>query len=101
MNGPASARWPFRPGANRPRARAMAAARPERAAPNPDQRLARHAARVRSRRALLASVGKALLLTLLAALAAAPLAVGLGNQSRASGGLPRAASGEVRQQLPR
>jgi predicted phosphodiesterase len=36
--------------------------------------LARHAARVRSRRALLAGLGKALLLTLLAALAAAPLA---------------------------
>ena len=37
--------------------------------------LARHAARVRSRRALLTGVVKALLLTLLAALAAAPLAV--------------------------
>jgi hypothetical protein len=37
--------------------------------------LARHAARVRSRRALLVSLGKALLLTLLAALAAAPFAV--------------------------
>ena len=37
--------------------------------------LARHAARVRSRRALLTGVVKALLLTLLAAVAAAPLAV--------------------------
>jgi predicted phosphodiesterase len=36
--------------------------------------LARHAARVRSRRALLTDLGKALALTLLAALAAAPLA---------------------------
>src|SRR5215216_6531053 len=37
--------------------------------------LARHAARVRSRRALVTDLGKALALTLLAALAAAPLAV--------------------------
>ena len=40
--------------------------------------LARHAARVRSRRALLTSVVKALVLTLLAAVAAAPLAVAWG-----------------------
>jgi predicted phosphodiesterase len=76
MNDPASGRWPFRPGANRPRA-----PRNGRGPADSGQRrtltsaLARHAARVRSNRAMLASVGKALLLTLLAALAAAPLAV--------------------------
>ncbi|HZL74023.1 MAG TPA: metallophosphoesterase [Propionibacteriaceae bacterium] len=76
MNDPASGRWPFRPGADRPRA-----PRNGRGPAESGQRrtltsaLARHAVRVRSNRALLASVGKALLLTLLAALAAAPLAV--------------------------
>jgi predicted phosphodiesterase len=76
MNGPASARWPFRPGANRPRA-----ARKGRGRAESGQRrtlgsvFARHAARARSRRALLLSAGKALLLTLLAAVAAAPLAL--------------------------
>jgi hypothetical protein len=74
MNGPVSARWPFRPDAKRPRA----------ARNGPAERgqrrtlasvLARHAARVRSRRALLSGVVKALLLTLLAAAAAAPLAL--------------------------
>jgi predicted phosphodiesterase len=76
MNDPASGRWPFRPGANRPRA-----PRNGRGPADSGQRrtltsaLARHAARVRSNRAMLGSVGKALLLTLLAALAAAPLAV--------------------------
>jgi predicted phosphodiesterase len=76
MNGPASARWPFRPGANRPRTPRKGRGPAE----NGQRRtlmsvLARHAARVRSRRALLVSLGKALLLTLLAALAAAPFAV--------------------------
>ncbi len=76
MNGPASARRPFRPGANRPRA-----PRKGRGPAESGQRrtlrsvLARQAARVRSRRALLSSAGKALLLTLLAAVAAAPLAL--------------------------
>jgi predicted phosphodiesterase len=75
MNGPASGRWPFRPGANRPRA-----PRDGRGPAESGQRqtltsaLARQAARTRSKRTLLASVGKALLLTLLAALAAAPFA---------------------------
>jgi predicted phosphodiesterase len=75
MNDPASGRWAFRPGANRPRA-----SRNGRGPAEDGQRrtltsaIARHAARVRSSRTLLASVGKALLLTLLAALAAAPLA---------------------------
>src|SRR5215218_791952 len=50
MNGPVSDRRPFR------------------------RVLARHAARVRSRRALLTDLGRALLLTLLATLAAVPLA---------------------------
>jgi predicted phosphodiesterase len=73
MNGPASARRPFRPGANRPRA-------PRGPAESGQRRtlrsvLARHAARVRSRRALLSSAGKALLVTVLAAVAAAPLAL--------------------------
>ena len=76
MNDPASGRWPFRPGANRPRAprngRGPAVSGQRRTLTSA---LARHAARVRSNRALLASVGKALLLTLLAALAAAPFAV--------------------------
>jgi predicted phosphodiesterase len=76
MNGPASARWPFRPDANRPRA-----ARNGRGPAASGQRrtlrsvLARRAARVRTRRALLLNVVKALLLALLAALAAAPLAL--------------------------
>jgi hypothetical protein len=76
MNGPASARWPFRADANRPRA-----ARNGRGPAGSGQRrtltsvLARHAAQVRSRRTLLISVAKALLLTLLAAAAAAPLAL--------------------------
>jgi len=76
MNGPASARRPFRPGANRPRA-----PRKGRGPAESGQRrtlwsvLARQAARVRSHRALLSSAGKALLLTLLAAVAAAPLAL--------------------------
>ena len=81
MNGPASTRWPFRPGANRPRAPRNARFWRGRGPAESGQRrtlasvLARHAGRVRSRRALLLDVGKALLLTLLAALAAAPLAV--------------------------
>jgi len=76
MNDPTPVRWSFRPGANRPSAR-----RNGRGAAESGRRrtltsvLARHAARVRSRRALLVDVGKALLLTLLAALAAAPFAV--------------------------
>jgi predicted phosphodiesterase len=76
MNDPASGRWPFRPGANRPRAprngRGPAVGGQRRTLTSA---LARHTARVRSNRTLLASVGKALLLTLLAALAAAPFAV--------------------------
>ena len=79
MNGPASSRWSFRPGANRPRA-----PRDGRGPAESGRRLtltsvlALHAARVRSRRELLVDVGKAVLLTLLAALAAAPLAVAWG-----------------------
>jgi predicted phosphodiesterase len=76
MNGPTSSRWSFRPGANRPRVP------PHGRGPAESGRrrtltsvLARHAARVRSRRALLVDIGKALLLTLLATLAAAPFAV--------------------------
>jgi predicted phosphodiesterase len=76
MNDPASGRWAFRPGANRPSAphngRGPAENGQHR---NLTSAIARHAARVRSNRTLLASVGKALLFTLLAALAAAPLAV--------------------------
>jgi len=81
MNGPASSRWPFRPGANRPKAPRNLVHEGGRGAAGSGRRrtltsvLARHAARVRSRRALLVDLGKALLLTLLAALAAAPLAV--------------------------
>jgi predicted phosphodiesterase len=81
MNGPASSRWSFRPGGNRPRAPRNFAHEGGRGPAESGRRrtlrsvLARHAARVRSRRALLADVGKALLLTLLAALAAAPFAV--------------------------
>src|SRR4029453_5138022 len=76
MNAPASGRWAFRPGTKRPRA-----PRDGRGPAENGQRrtltsgIARHAALVRSNRTLLASVGKALLFTLLAALAAAPLAV--------------------------
>ena len=76
MNGPASVRWPFRPGDKRPRA-----PRSGRGPAESGRRrtlssvLAQHAGRVRSRRALLVDVMKALLLTLLAALAVAPLAV--------------------------
>jgi predicted phosphodiesterase len=76
MNDPASGRWAFRSGAYRPRAprngRGPAEDGPRRTLTSA---IARHAARVRSNRTLLASVGKALLFTLLAALAAAPLAV--------------------------
>jgi predicted phosphodiesterase len=76
MNGPASARWPFRPDAKRPRAalngRGPAESGQRRTLTSA---LARHAARVRSRRALLLGVVNALLLTLLAAVAAAPLAL--------------------------
>jgi len=81
MNGPASRRWAFRPGANRPRAprdfvhvggRSPAERGQRRTLPSA---LARQAVLVRSRRALLADLTKAFLLTLLAALAAAPLAV--------------------------
>jgi predicted phosphodiesterase len=76
MNDPASGRWAFRPGANRPGAprkgRGPAENRQRRSLTGA---IARQAARVRSKRTLLASVGKALLFTLLAALAAAPLAV--------------------------
>jgi predicted phosphodiesterase len=80
MNGPARARWPFRPGGNRPRAPRDFVQEGGRGPAESGQRrtltsvLARHAARVRSPRALLVDVGKAMLLTLLAALAAAPLA---------------------------
>ena len=80
MNDPASGRWPFRPGDNRPRAPRDARSWRGGGPAEGGQRrtlssvLARHAARVRSRRALLWDVGKAMLLTLLAALAAAPLA---------------------------
>ena len=58
MNGPASPRGPAASGQRRTLGSVVA----------------RHTARVRSRSALLKSLGKALLLTLLAALAAAPLA---------------------------
>src|SRR5829696_2841662 len=82
MNDPASGRWPFRrPGGNRPRTPRNARSWRGRGPAESGQRrtlgsvLARHAARVRSRRALLLSAGKALLLTLLAAVAAAPLAL--------------------------
>jgi hypothetical protein len=81
MNGPAPARWPSRPGAERPRAPRNFVHEGGRGPAESGQHrtlasvLARHAGRVRSRRALLLDVGKALLLTLLAALAAAPLAV--------------------------
>ena len=82
MNGPTSARWPFRPDANRPRA-----ARSGRGPAASGQRrtlrsvLARRAARVRTRRAQLMDVVKAMLLALLAALAAGPLALvwGIGH----------------------
>ncbi len=80
MNDPASGRWPFRPGGNRHRAPRNARLWRGRGPAESGQRrtltsvLARHAARVRSRRAQLLGVGKAMLLTLLAALAAAPLA---------------------------
>jgi predicted phosphodiesterase len=76
MNDPASGRWAFRPGVKRP-----IAPRDGRGPAENGQRrtltsaIARHAALVRSNRTLLASVGKALLFTLLAALAAAPLSV--------------------------
>jgi predicted phosphodiesterase len=75
MNGPASARWPFRPGASRPKA-----PRNGRGPAESGQRptlisvLRQHAVRPRTGRALWVSVGRALLLTLLAALAAAPFA---------------------------
>jgi predicted phosphodiesterase len=76
MNGPASRHWPFRPRANRPKAprngRGPAESGQHRTLTSV---LARHAASVGSNRTLLRSVGKALLLTLLAALAAAPLAI--------------------------
>jgi predicted phosphodiesterase len=79
MNGPASARWSLRPNANRPRAarngRGPAASGQHRTLTSV---LAWHAAQVRSRRALLMSVGKAMLVTLLAAVAAAPLALAWG-----------------------
>src|SRR5688500_20389965 len=90
MNDPASGRWPFRPGGNRPRAPRNARSWRGRGPAGSGQRrtlsrvLARHAARVRSRRALLWDVGKAMLLTLLAALAAAPLAAVWGKIGRAS-----------------
>jgi predicted phosphodiesterase len=80
MNGPARARWPFRPGGNRPRAPRNFVHDDGRGPAESGQRrsltsvLARHAAQVRSPRALLVGVVKAMLLTLLAALAAAPLA---------------------------
>jgi predicted phosphodiesterase len=80
MNGPARARWPFRLGGNRPRAPRNVRSWSSRGPAESGRRriltsvLARHAARVRSRRALLLGVVKAMLLTLLAALAAAPLA---------------------------
>ena len=80
MNGPARARWPFRPGGNRPRAPRNFVHEEGRGPAASGQRrtltsvLARHAAQVRSPRALLVSVAKAMLLTLLAALAVAPLA---------------------------
>jgi predicted phosphodiesterase len=76
MNDPTPVRRSFRPGANRPSAK-----RNGRGPAESGRRrtltsvLARHAGRVRSRRALLVDVGKALLLSLLAALAAAPFAV--------------------------
>jgi predicted phosphodiesterase len=79
MNGPASARWATRSEANRPKA-ARSGRGPAESKQRPTLRsvLARHAAAERSRRALLMGVGKALLLTLLAVLAAAPLAVAWG-----------------------
>jgi predicted phosphodiesterase len=80
MNGPAADRRPLRPGANRPKAPRNVVPKGGRG-PAESGRwrtltsvLARHAARVRSRRALLTDLGNALLLTLLAALAAVPLA---------------------------
>lgn len=84
MNGPSPARRPFRSGAEQRRA-----ARERRSAPSLEagrQRslstvLARHAARVPTRRALLTGVGRALGSTLVAALLAAPLAAvwGIGH----------------------
>jgi predicted phosphodiesterase len=75
MSGPTSARWSFRPG-GRPRAprngRGPAESGRRRTLTSV---LAERAARVRSRGALLVDVGKALLVTLLAGLAAAPLAM--------------------------
>ena len=87
MNGPALERRPFRLGANRPKA-PRSSIRDEGPSPAESGRhrsllsvLARHTARVRSRRALLTDLVGALALTLLAALAAAPLAVvwGIGH----------------------
>ena len=81
MNGPASPRWAFRPGANRPRGARDFGHEGGRGPAERGRRrtlasvLARRAALVRSRRALLADLTKAFLLALLAALAAAPLAV--------------------------
>jgi hypothetical protein len=82
MNGPASDRRLFRPGVKRPKAPRNAVAPEGGSGPGESRRrrtltsvLARHAARVRSRRTLLIDLAKALALTLLAALAAAPLAV--------------------------
>ena len=76
MNDPASGRWPFRPGADRQRTPRNSGSQADSGQRRSlTSTLARHAARVRSNRALLASAGKAFLLTLLAALAAAPLAV--------------------------
>ena len=81
MNGPASAGWPFRPSARRPKDADNFVDEEGRGSTGNGQHrpltsvLARHTARVRSNRTLLKSVGKAVLLTLLAALAAAPLAI--------------------------
>ena len=67
-------RWPFGPATARPEP-PQRPRRPRAVGAEPCPVLAQHAGRVRSRRALLVDVGKALLLTLLAALAVAPLAV--------------------------
>ena len=80
MNGPVSDRRPFRPGVDRPKAPHKVAheggGSPAESSRRPTLMnvLAQHTARLRSRRALLTDLGRALLLTVLVALAAAPLA---------------------------
>ena len=63
--------------------------------------LARHAARVRSRRTLLASTGRALAVTLVAAVLALPLAAAWGVGHAAGRRLPRPQPGLARRRLQR